>query len=75
MWLCFDVNLCHGSGVYTRCVCTTIYVADKEANKIIGNREPGAGGVVVSLTLCPPVKAYAIAVSQKICKLESIVYH
>jgi chorismate synthase len=23
MWLCLDVNLCHGSGVYARCVCTT----------------------------------------------------
>jgi hypothetical protein len=23
MWLCLDVNLCHGLGVYTRCVCTT----------------------------------------------------
>jgi hypothetical protein len=23
MWLCLDVNLCHGSGVYAQCVCTT----------------------------------------------------
>jgi hypothetical protein len=38
MWLCLDVNLWHGSGVYTRCVCTTF--ADKEANKILSTSIP-----------------------------------
>jgi hypothetical protein len=34
MWSCLDVNLCNGSGVYARCVCTTSSPIKKQTRLI-----------------------------------------